>query len=421
MPTPRCWPSTTGRFGTRSHDTAESRWTLQGDAFFYAFARAGDAVAAAGEGQDALAGGPVRVRMGVHTGEPLVTAEGYVGADVHRAARIMSAGHGGQVLVSETTRQLLDDAAELRDLGDHRLKDLGAPQRLYQLGDGEFPPLKTLYRTNSAGPADADRRPRTRARGGGRSRPRPSPAHPHRAGRQRQDAARAAARGRSNRGVPRRRLLGPAPGAPRPGAGRRRDRRGHRRRRRLSDHIGSKRLLLLLDNFEQIVEAAPTVSSLLAETPNTKVLVTSREPLQIESEQRYPVEPLPDGDAVALFTERAAAVEHGFQATEAVGEICRRLDGLPLAIELAAARVALLSPDDLLTDSSSGCRCWPRARATRLSVNRPCARRSSGATSCWSRPSRSSSAAWRSSEEASRSTPRSRSAAPTSTCSSRSS
>ena len=86
--------------------------------------------------------------MGVHTGEPIVTGEGYVGADVHRAARIMSAGHGGQVLVSETTRQLLDASMELRDLGDHRLKDLGAPQRLFQLGDGEFPPLKTLYRTN---------------------------------------------------------------------------------------------------------------------------------------------------------------------------------------------------------------------------------------------------------------------------------
>ena len=117
----------------------------------------------------------------------------------------------------------------------------------------------------------------------------------------------------------------------------------------VSDYIGSKCLLLLLDNFEQIVEAAPTVSSLLSETPNTKALVTSREPLQVESEQRYPVEPLPDGDAVALFIERAAAVEHGFQATEPVGEICRRLDGLPLAIELAAARVALLSPDELLT------------------------------------------------------------------------
>ena len=86
--------------------------------------------------------------MGIHTGEPLVGDDGYVGMDVHRAARVMSAGHGGQVLVSESTRVLLDDTFELADLGEHRLKDLSAPQRLFQLGDREFPPLKTLHRTN---------------------------------------------------------------------------------------------------------------------------------------------------------------------------------------------------------------------------------------------------------------------------------
>jgi hypothetical protein len=90
----------------------------------------------------------VRVRIGIHTGEPVVTEEGYVGVDVHRAARIMATGHGGQVLVSETTQRLLDSAAKLRDLGEHRLKDLGEPQRLYQLGNGDFPPLRALYRTN---------------------------------------------------------------------------------------------------------------------------------------------------------------------------------------------------------------------------------------------------------------------------------
>ena len=104
----------------------------QGDAFFVAFARASDAVAAARDGQTALEGGRVRVRIGIHTGEPVLTDEGYVGADVHRAARIMGAGHGGQILLSETTRQLLDAEAELRDLGEHRLKDLTAPQRLFQ-------------------------------------------------------------------------------------------------------------------------------------------------------------------------------------------------------------------------------------------------------------------------------------------------
>jgi hypothetical protein len=119
----------------------------QGDAFFVAFAKARDASAAANDARRALDGGPIRVRMGLHTGEPVVTEEGYVGIDVHRAARIASAGHGGQILVSHSTRQLVQDDA-LRDLGEHRLKDLTAPERIYQLGDGDFPPLKSLNSTN---------------------------------------------------------------------------------------------------------------------------------------------------------------------------------------------------------------------------------------------------------------------------------
>ena len=138
----------------------------QGDAFFVAFARASDAVLAANGIQDALADGPVHVRIGIHTGEPVVTEEGYVGVDVHRAARIMGAAHGDQVLVSETTARLLDSEAELRDLGEHRLKDLTAPQRLYQLGDRTFPPPRTLYQTNLPGPADTIGRPRARIRRG---------------------------------------------------------------------------------------------------------------------------------------------------------------------------------------------------------------------------------------------------------------
>src|SRR5437899_3133879 len=113
----------------------------QGDAFFYAFARAGDALAAAGEAQAALAEGPIRVRIGIHTGEPIVTDEGYVGLDVHRAARIAGVGHGGQVLVSATTTGLVDEGL-LLDLGEHRLKDLTAPERIYQLGEAEFSPLR---------------------------------------------------------------------------------------------------------------------------------------------------------------------------------------------------------------------------------------------------------------------------------------
>src|SRR5438034_9534477 len=119
----------------------------QGDAFFVAFATASDGLAAAAAGRDALAGGPIRVRMGLHTGEPVLTDGGYVGIDVHRAARIAAAGHGGQVLVSQSTRDLAGEDG-LRDLGEHRLKDLTAPERIFQLGEGEFPPLKSLHQTN---------------------------------------------------------------------------------------------------------------------------------------------------------------------------------------------------------------------------------------------------------------------------------
>ena len=116
----------------------------QGDGFFVVFSSATDAVAAAAEAQRSLSAGPVRVRMGLHTGEPALTDEGYVGLDVHRAARIGGAGHGGQIVVSETTRALLDGEFDLRDLGEHRLKDLGVPIRLFQLGRDEFPPLRSL-------------------------------------------------------------------------------------------------------------------------------------------------------------------------------------------------------------------------------------------------------------------------------------
>ena len=113
-------------------------------------------------------------------------------------------------------------------------------------------------------------------------------------------------------------------------------------------HIGQKRMLVLLDNFEQVIDAAVTVSALLAGTPNANFLATSREPLQLDAEHRYPVGPLADHDAATLFAQRAQAVVPDFKATPAVNEICRRLDGLPLAIELAAARVALLDPNELL-------------------------------------------------------------------------
>src|SRR6059036_1126301 len=125
----------------------------QGDAFFVVFARTSNAVAAAADCQRALAGGPIRVRVGLHTGEPRLTEEGYVGLDVHKGARIAAAGHGGQVLLSHATRELVDGA--VRDLGEHRLKDIAEPVRLFQLGEQPFPPLKTIANTNLPRPASS--------------------------------------------------------------------------------------------------------------------------------------------------------------------------------------------------------------------------------------------------------------------------
>ena len=320
----------------------------QGDAFFVAFARATDAVDAARDAQQALAGGPVRVRIGIHTGEPVVTEEGYVGTDVHRAARIMGAGHGGQILVSETTRQLLDTKTELRELGDHRLKDLTAPQRLYQVGGEDFPPLQTLYRTNlpiqptplvgrerelhEAGALIGSHRLLTLTGPGGSGKTRLALQIAAEAVEQFPDGV---------FWVPLQALRDPALVERAIAASVGSD-------DGLIEHVTNKRLLVLLDNFEQVIEAAPVVSSLLVGTPNAKFLVTSREPLLVDSEQRYPVDPLPEDDAAILFVERARAVAPGFLPAAAVQDICRRLDGLPLAIELAAARVALLDPQELL-------------------------------------------------------------------------
>ena len=118
----------------------------EGDAFFYAFARASDAAGGAAAAQTALSAGRVRVRMGMHTGEPQLTKEGYVGLDVHTAARIAGCAHGGQVVLSRRTRELLADV-DVTDLGDHRLKDIAEPLRLFQLGNDRFPPLRSLSPT----------------------------------------------------------------------------------------------------------------------------------------------------------------------------------------------------------------------------------------------------------------------------------
>jgi predicted ATPase len=320
----------------------------QGDAFFFAFTRASDAAEGAAAAQRGLSSGPVRVRMGLHTGEPMLTDEGYVGVDVHRAARVMSAGHGGQVVVSEATAQLLDGSVALTDLGEHRLKDLSAAERLYQLGDAAFPPLKTLYRTTlpivltplvgrereleEAGALVRSHRLVTLTGPGGSGKTRLAMHLAADASEQFPDGVFWVPLQAVRDPATVERTIATAVGA----------------EDGLVSHVGSKRLLLLLDNFEQIVEAAPTVAALLVGTPNAKILVTSREPLNVDSERRYPVEPLGSDDAQRLFDERARAVSPGFRATPEVAPICEHLDCLPLAIELAAARVALLDPADLL-------------------------------------------------------------------------
>jgi predicted ATPase/class 3 adenylate cyclase len=320
----------------------------QGDAFFLAFARATDAAAAASAAQEALADGVVRVRIGLHTGEPTVTEEGYVGMAVHHGARIMAAGHGGQVLMSQATRDLLDPRFAVRDLGEHRLKDLSAPQRLYQLGEGEFPPLRTLHQTNLPVQATPligrERELFELAERLGEHRL-VTLIGPGGTGKTRLALQTAAETVESfEHGVwwvplapvtdPERveSAIAGAIGAEGP----------------LPEYLRPQHALLLIDNFEQVVEAAGQVATLIAAAPRVSVLVTSREPLRVQGEYRYAVDPLKEPDAVALFVERARAVDPSFTPDDAVAAICRRLDGLPLAVELAAARVGLLSPPDLL-------------------------------------------------------------------------
>ena len=321
----------------------------QGDAFFVAFARATDAVAAAADGRAALEVGPIRVRMGIHTGEPLLTSEGYVGMDVHRAARIAAAAHGGQIVLSDATRQLLDADVGIRDLGEHRLKDLAHAERLYQVGGGDFPPLRTLDATNlplatsvlvgrereveelAAMLSNGSRLVTVTGPGGtGKTRL----------------ALQVAAElvGTQHDGVfwvPLAGLSDPelldseiaqTIGAP-------------------DDLVGflrGRQLLLLLDNFEHLLDAAPAVSAVLASCSGVRALVTSRAPLRIAGEHEYRLEPLAVKQAATLFAERARAVGRDVAPDPTVEAICRRLDGLPLAIELAAARTKILTPDRLL-------------------------------------------------------------------------
>lgn len=339
---------------------------MQGDSFHFSFPYARDAVAAAVAGQRALLehvweSQPIVVRIGLHTGEP-IQAEGlYAGLDVHWAARVMSAGHGGQVLVSQRTAELVDgelpSEITLVDLGEHRLKDLTAPQRLYQAVTGDspsvFPPLKTLasVKTNlpvTASPLIGRKREVaelselladgarvvtvTGAGGSGKTRL----------------ALQAAAElvDRFSGGVfwiPLAALTDSELVLPTIAAT-----LGFSDDHDLRRHLDERPTLLLLDNFEHLLDAAAPLSGLLAAASRTRSLVTSRAPLQIEGEREYPLDPLADAEAVTLFVERSRAAGGSLDGDALVEQICRRLDSLPLAIELAAARTKVLSPEALL-------------------------------------------------------------------------
>ena len=348
---------------------------VQGEGFLFAFSRPTGALAAAIAAQRSLGsqGWPddveLRVRMGIHTGEPAITATGYVGLDVHRAARISAAAHGGQVLVSETTHGLVADASDVsfRDLGEHRLKDLLRAQRLFQVvADGletGFPAPRSLDSQMTNLPVQAtpligrerelselsammnENRLVTLTGPGGIGKTRLAM------------QAAADSSGEFDGGtyfVPLEAVADPtlvlATVASTVGV---REGPGQALSDSLAERFSEGPVLLVLDNFEHVLAAAPDFSALLGRCEPLRALTTSRAPLRVVVEQEYPVSPLDDNDALALFRERARAVRPDFEPTaddeEAVREVVARVDRLPLALELAAARVKLLAPRELAT------------------------------------------------------------------------
>lgn len=361
-----------------------------GDSFFVAFDSAPDALRAAVLSQQALAthawppGGEMRVRMGLHTGLGRLGGDSYVGLDVHRAARLMAAAHGGQIVISESTHALVRDDppadVSFLDLGAHRLKDLAHPERVYQVVHPdlptEFPPLGSLEGFPNNLPAqlssflgreetlravqevvDASRLVTLTGPGGvGKTRLALQVAadrierHP--------DGVWLAEFGgladpdlvphavRAALGVPEH------PGRPTVTT--------------LTGYLQRRDVLLVLDNCEHLIDAAAGLAAtVLGASRQVRVLATSREPLHVPGEATWPVPPMtiPTSDAavevgnppeaVVLFVDRARATDPSFDLTErnapAIAAICRRLDGLPLAIELAAARVRALSVEDIAT------------------------------------------------------------------------
>jgi predicted ATPase/class 3 adenylate cyclase len=363
----------------------------EGDSFFIVFGSALEACSGAAAVQKGLqahawpAGGQVRVRIGLHTGEATLVGNEYLGLDVHRAARVAGAGHGGQMLVSETTRALVDHGLPpgmtLKDLGMHRLKDLARPERLFQLTveslPDDFPPLKTLEATPNNLPTQLtsfigrDDQVREAKQLLSRSRLL-TLTGPGGTGKTRLSLEIAAdVLDQYSDGVyfvPLSAVHDPELVASAIAQALAISTTGSRRPiDALLDHLREKQTLLVLDNFEQVLAAAPIATQLLEGSAGLRVLVSSRTALRVSGEQEFPVPPLglPDlkalpglaalsqFEAVRLFIERAVAVKPDFRATNenapAIAGICERVDGLPLAIELAAARVKLFSPQALLS------------------------------------------------------------------------
>jgi predicted ATPase/class 3 adenylate cyclase len=389
------WTPTLERHQALLRDAFTSRGGVEvateGDSFFVVFPSAPAAVAASVAAQQALVAEPwpddvgqIRVRMGLHTGEGMLGADNYVGLDVHRAARVASAGHGGQILISSATRSLaeqnLPEGVTLRDLGEHRLKDLAQPERLAMLivpgCPTEFPPLRTvdavpnnlpLQLTSFVGREREVREASAALTDGARLLTLTGPGGTGKTRLSLQVAAEVSDHFPDGVFfVPLAPVTDPelVPSAITqalqiPVAG------NQPVEQRLRDWLTGKRVLLVLDNFEQVLPAASLVGDLLKAQESLRILVSSRSPLRLYGEREYPVpslglpERLPEGadalsqfEAVKLFIERAVAVRPDFAVTNdnapAVAMICSRLDGLPLAIELAAARIKVLSPQAIL-------------------------------------------------------------------------
>jgi predicted ATPase/class 3 adenylate cyclase len=336
----------------------------EGDAFFYAFPTPGQAVAAVTEVMLGLDGGPIRIRVGIHTGGPALDPPKYVGIDVHRAARIMAAAHGGQVVLSQSTVDLLPDgSAELVDLGDHRFKDLGTPERVHQLVveglEREFPRLRSLYRVMLPVPAtpflgrekELEQVVERLSAPGTRLLALTGPG-----GTGKTRLALQAAAETSDRfpdgvfWVPLAPVRDPALlVATIAQAVEVRDRPGEALADTLAAALLGKQTLLVVDNVEQLLpEAAGELAGLLDACPTLRAIVTSRERLRIPAEAVFAVPPMNDHDGVELFVQRARAAGVELDVDDDVRELCRRLDDLPLALELAAPRLLVFTPAELL-------------------------------------------------------------------------